>query len=364
MLKLLGNLGQYLKTSGVKTESTLFRIHNKLTVVLLLACSAILTATQYVGTPIACILKNIPDNVVNTYCWIMSTFAMPDAFFREVGKEVAHPGVANDFGEVSERKYYTYYQWVCFLLFFQALLCWVPQWLWNFWEGGLMQMIVMGLNQSMDTKENIEKKKNSLMEYMTLYLKSHTAYVYKYFVCEFLCLVNIIGQLYLMNRFLGGEFFSYGLRVLQWTSMNQEKRVDPMIYMFPRMTKCIFHKYGSSGTIQNHDALCLLPLNVFNEKSYIFFWFWFLLLSLMLVFLMLYRLLIIFVPTVRSRLLHAAAKKVPIEVCRSINNKVNLGDWWILYNLAHNMDPGIYKEFLTEFTKKMSNSSGHIKMNV
>lgn len=33
--------------------------------------------------------------------------------------EVAHPGVSNDFGD-NARKYYTYYQWVCFVLFFQV----------------------------------------------------------------------------------------------------------------------------------------------------------------------------------------------------------------------------------------------------
>lgn len=38
----------------------------------------------------------------------------------QVGLEVAHPGVANDFGDVEARKYYTYYQWVCFVLFFQV----------------------------------------------------------------------------------------------------------------------------------------------------------------------------------------------------------------------------------------------------
>lgn len=187
--------------------------------------------------------------------------------------------------------------------------------------------------------------------------------MYQYFACEFLCLVNIIGQLYLMNRFLDGEFFNYGLRVLQLSNMDQDKRVDPMIYLFPRMTKCIFHKYGASGTIQNLDALCVLPLNVFNEKAYIFFWFWYLLISFMLVGLMIYRLLIIFMPTLRTRLLHTVAKMLPIEVCRSINDKVSLGDWWILYSLAHNMDSVIYREFLTEFTKRMSNSS-RTKMNV
>lgn len=40
--------------------------------------------------------------------------------FPQVGMEVAHPGVSNDFGDVDARKYYTYYQWVCFVLFFQV----------------------------------------------------------------------------------------------------------------------------------------------------------------------------------------------------------------------------------------------------
>lgn len=41
-------------------------------------------------------------------------------FVLQVGVEVAHPGIANDFGDVDARKYYTYYQWVCFVLFFQV----------------------------------------------------------------------------------------------------------------------------------------------------------------------------------------------------------------------------------------------------
>lgn len=187
--------------------------------------------------------------------------------------------------------------------------------------------------------------------------------MYQYFTCEFLCLVNVIGQLYLMNRFLGGEFFTYGLRVLQFSTMDQDKRVDPMIFVFPRMTKCTFYKFGPSGTVQNHDSLCLLPLNVFNEKAYIFFWFWYLLMALFLVGLITYRVMIVLSISLRARLLHMEAKRLPIEICESISTKVNLGDWWILYNLAHNMDPVIYKEFLSEFTKKISNFS-HTKMNV
>lgn len=50
--------------------------------------------------------------------------------------------------------------------------------------------------------------------------------------------------------------------------MDQAERVDPMIYVFPRMTKCTFHKFGPSGTLERHDAFCLLPLNILNEKVY------------------------------------------------------------------------------------------------
>jgi hypothetical protein len=40
-----------------------------------------------------------------------------------------------------------------------------------------------------------------------------------------------------------------------------------MTRVFPRMTKCIYKKFGASGTIQTHDALCILPINVINEKG-------------------------------------------------------------------------------------------------
>jgi Innexin len=35
-----------------------------------------------------------------------------------------------------------------------------------------------------------------------------------------------------------------------------------------RMTKCTFHKFGTSGNIEKHDALCILPLNIGNPYRY------------------------------------------------------------------------------------------------
>lgn len=114
-------------------------------------------------------------------------------------------------------------------------------------------------------------------------------YAIRYWVCEALCLVNILLQMWLMNSFFDGEFLLYGSRVMNLSETPQEQRFDPMVYVFPRVTKCIFHKYGASGSIQKHDSLCILPLNIVNEKTYIFIWFWYVILLGLLIGLLVYR---------------------------------------------------------------------------
>ena len=85
--------------------------------------------------------------------------------------------------------------------------------------------------------------------------------------------------MFLLDRFFDGTFLTFGIEVISFADRDQEDRIDPMVYVFPRMTKCTFHKFGTSGEIEKHDALCILPLNIFNEKIYIFLWFWMLILG-------------------------------------------------------------------------------------
>lgn len=359
MLDLFGSLKAAIKRREITTDNAIFKLHYLFTSILLIAFSLMVTARQYFGNPIDCIQ---PDNIpfINVYCWIHSTYTMPGAFHNKVlGSEIAHPGVENSKGQLDDRKFYAYYQWVCFVLFFQALLFYLPRYLWRMWEGGLLANIISGLNVCVLSEDDKNNKKKILLEYLTRTFRRHTMYAVKYYLCEVLCLVNVIGQMYLMNRFLGGEFLDYGSRVLEFSETNQDNRTDPMVYVFPRMTKCVFHKYGTSGDIQKHDALCVLPLNIVNEKIYIFLWFWFIILAVLTSILLCYRVVIIAFPRLRPQILHAIARLTPNKTISSLLRNANLGDWFLFYLLGKNIDPVTFREICSDLTKKLETAESN-----
>lgn len=149
------------------------------------------------------------------------------------------------------------------------------------------------------------------------------------------------------------------LQVIEYSNMDQTERVDPMIFIFPRMTKCIFHKFGPSGNIERHDAFCLLPLNILNEKIFIMQWFWFIILAVFLGVLIIYRLMLIFSRSLRCRVLYQHNRAVPYEVLQSFTAKTSIGDWWILYVLSKNIDPLIYRDIMSKLAKEIESSSNN-----
>ena len=54
--------------------------------------------------------------------------------------------------------------------------------------------------------------------------------------------------------------------MLRFLDESPELRIDPMVRVFPRVAKCHFQKFGASGNVETHDAVCVLPLNIINEK--------------------------------------------------------------------------------------------------
>jgi hypothetical protein len=59
--------------------------------------------------------------------------------------------------------------------------------------------------------------------------------LYRFFFCELLNFVNVLGQIYFMDLFLGGEFTTYGRDVVRMTEADPDLRTDPMSRVFPKV---------------------------------------------------------------------------------------------------------------------------------
>ncbi|KAL9698842.1 hypothetical protein quinque_002283 [Culex quinquefasciatus] len=185
MFDVFGSVKGLLKLDQVCIDNNIFRLHYKATVVILIAFSLLVTSRQYIGDPIDCIVDEIPLNVMDTYCWIYSTFTIPNRLTGVAGKDIVQPGVSSHVDGHDEVKYHKYYQWVCFVLFFQAMLFYVPRYLWKTWEAGRIKMLVLDLNMPVVNDECKDERKKILVDYFVENINRHNFYAIRFFICEF-----------------------------------------------------------------------------------------------------------------------------------------------------------------------------------
>jgi hypothetical protein len=159
-------------------------------------------------------------------------------------------------------------------------------------------------------------------------------------------LANVLLQMWALNRFLGGEFYTYGLEVLRFAQLDHEVRVDPMVRIFPKVTKCKFYKYGPSANIESVDALCLLPINIINEKIYVFIWFWFVLLALATAAMLVLHAMLLICPPLRAYMLSARSPNASLDSLHSVLRRCSAGDWFLLHMLAQNVDSLVFAELM------------------
>lgn len=348
MLNVFKQLTGFLKLDPCWIDNNIFRLHYKATVLIFLGCSLLVTARQYFGDPIDCIVDGVPGSIMDTYCWIHSTFTIPSRMVGVKGRDFPEPGLAplSDLEEGTELKYHKYYQWVCFFLFLEAAFFYLPRYLWKTAEGGKIKMLVQGLMEPMVSPDAKADQISLIVKYFRLHRGSHVLYSFKFFICEILNFVNVIGQIYFIDLFLGNEFTDYGIRVLEFTEMDETERVDPMNLVFPKVTKCTFHKYGPSGTVELKDGLCVLPVNIINEKIFVFVWFWLVIVAAMTGLFLIYRIAVLVGPQIRVALITfrggRSTSRSHVEAILdppSLSYAEKIGDWLVLYFVVKNLDP-------------------------
>ncbi|XP_054163928.1 innexin shaking-B-like [Oppia nitens] len=299
MIDIFRNLLHFLKFKKTCVEDLAFRLHCKYTSMLLLFCFLIVTTKQIVGEPIDCDSNRdfVKGSVLNTYCLIHHTYLIRNAFNRQLGKEVAYPGLREGTDEIK----YPYYQWIWFIYFIEALFFYTPHWFWKNLESETMDRLLnweCHHNQK-DSRCLNRCRKTHISKCLVKYRK-YDSYARNYLSCSLLALFNAFLQIFLIDLLFNGEFYSYGLNVFSFILSEPESKRDALTRVFPKMTKCMFHKYGSGGSIQTFDSLCILPLNMYNEKIFIFLWFWFAIISVVLMIKIAINVTILFSPYLRS----------------------------------------------------------------
>ncbi|TRY68309.1 hypothetical protein TCAL_03015 [Tigriopus californicus] len=353
---LKSNVPLLSKIEEPKTEGVVNRLHYRMTVMILFGCSLLVTALEWVGngSKISCVMEGpddswvVPPNVINTYCYVLSTFVLPKHYNTKIGHTSSQVGVGTYNPKEDDVSYKAYYQWVPYVLFLQGCCFYVPHLIFKLWEGGKVKNIISGLHQCIiDRKDRCEKER-ILAQYFVDSMHSHNFWAIKMLFVEFLNLVNVILNIFFVDVFLQGEFSTYGYQVIKFLEADPENRIDPMATVFPRVTKCSFYKYGPSGTIQTHDAICVLPVNIMNEKIYVLLWFWFILLSFVTVISLIWHLLFLVTPGLTKTFLKSRTMNQPDLHLNDIGRHFEVGDWKLLYILARNMEPLVFGEFLRE----------------
>jgi len=83
-------------------------------------------------------------------------------------------------------------------------------------------------------------------------------------------MTNAVGQLFILNEFLGTNYNAYGFEVMGKLSRGEDFEESPR---FPRVTMCDF-SIRQLRNVQQYSVQCVLPINLFNEKIFMFVWFW------------------------------------------------------------------------------------------
>jgi len=261
--------------SQIRWQNGLVGKLHALTGSLLFLFSVTLFAKELLGEHIKCTRHDtdtsfISESTFNSYCYITDTFTLAEEQFSG-----AHPGVGpgHKNSDHSQFVYHSYYQWVPFLLLIQAASFYVPYLLYKFSHDNRIPHLIQDLQNTKPFNEIRDDKIGDIHIYLQDFYGSHGPWAYKLVLSDFLNLVNLILNILFLQWYLRGQFIDYGIEFLAYQLAEIKVRgMDPFNVIFPKMTKCNLQMYGPSGSIMNYDGLCVLPVNVLNEKIFLIVW--------------------------------------------------------------------------------------------
>ncbi|BFG01312.1 innexin inx5 [Drosophila madeirensis] len=388
-------LSKYLQFKSIRIYDAVFTIHSKCTFVMLITCSLLLSARQYFGDPIQCLSDEKNIEYVRSYCWTMGTYILklPNATGSHGQPKVRpsnasaqwhakHPksrsdlrslvdhdeayaraafiaeGVGPELPGVSEREYLRYYQWVILLLLVQSLIFIFPSRLWKVWEGQRLKQLCSQVGEALLSDETYNTRRRVLVKYFsTDHEDLHFCYMAKYVFCELLnCVISVVNIIFL-DVFLNGFWAKYlqALAAVPFYDWDHWNRVSSKV--FPKISKCEVLKYGPSGTVNVMDNLCILPLNILNEKIFVFLWCWFLFIAIISGVNILCRLVMLTNKSLREKMIRSQLSFMTKRHVQRALRDLTIGDWFLLMKVSVNVNPMLFGDLMQELCELRTSSS-------
>ncbi|THD20999.1 Innexin [Fasciola hepatica] len=274
---------------------------------ILLMFAGVTMANVYFLRPIACTLPTAPDNKFNEFaeavCWVKGTTPLRSTD--------PMPLDAADWAKVNERSGISFYQWVPFCLSVQAMLFFLPHAVWQsmarYTMGENLECVLSKARDANRAEDQTKRQKCISIAAFQLFRLSRQHCDHRsskwarwqrravqrvpganlfvaskrmgnrvmviYLIVKALYLLNSMSQLYIIKTFLGyrGSLFTFGDSLIGTLTAKQEWGESEF---FPRQTYCpvSVRQLGANNNV--YTAICVLPVNMFNEKIYIFLWLW------------------------------------------------------------------------------------------
>ena len=87
-------------------------------------------------------------------------------------------------------------------------------------------------------------------------------------------IANVIGQLFALNAVLATKYDTFGADIVRNMVDNVDWTEESYV-AFPRVTLCDFKVRGQDmANVHPYTVQCVLPINLYNEKIYVYLWFW------------------------------------------------------------------------------------------
>ncbi|XP_037086515.1 innexin inx3-like [Pollicipes pollicipes] len=365
LLGVFGKLHDIIKIDGKNksiTDNIVFRLHYKWTRLLLFVFCIIVSLNSLVGKPIACTGASSDrlQHVMQTYCWITGTFTYEKYFgsANQIGDDkLSVIGIGPGHPEKDEKHHITYYQWVPVVLFLQGVSFYIPHWIWKMFEDHRIRKLVDSMVETKLEEKKRRERQGKVIRYLLDSQGCSRWYAYQYVFCEVLNLLNAVMNIALVDKFLGGNFFTLGTKLIQYDP-EDPKAIDPSHYTFPKQTKCTFHLFGLSGTTERVDSICILPVNIFNEKLYAVMWFWFILLTAVTAANLVWRVAMMVSPVLRVWILQMKGHSRDVgnmHVVSQVVNSMTFSDFFFVWLFTKNLNGVVLFDFLREYSKTVGN---------